>query len=62
MQTAPRRREAGRVKRSVVAVRQLQEQQAKVVAARRTEWEQIRKVVELDTPAPRRQSPKPEQQ
>lgn len=29
---------------------------------RRAEWEQIRKVVERDTPAPRRQSPKPQQQ
>lgn len=62
LQTAPRRREAGRGKRSVVAVRQLQEQQTEVVAVRRAEWEQIRKVVERDTPAPRRQSPKPEQQ
>lgn len=62
LQTAPRRREAGRGKRSVLAVRQQQEQQAQVVAARRAEWEQIRKVVELDTPAPRKQPPAPQQQ
>ena len=62
LQTAPRRREAVRGKRPVIAVRQQQEQQAQVVTARRAEWEQIRKVVERDTPAPRRQSPKPEQQ
>lgn len=62
MQTAPRRREAGRGKRSVAAVRQQQEQQAQVVAARRAEWEQIRKFVELDTPAPRKQRPVPQQQ
>ena len=29
---------------------------------RRTEWEQIRKVVELDTPASRKQPPAPQQQ
>ena len=62
LQTAPRRREAGRGKRSVLAVRQQQEQQAQVVAARRAECEQIRKVVELDTPAPRKQPPAPQQQ
>ena len=62
MQTAPRRREAGRGKRSVAAVRQQQEQQAQAVAARRAEWEQIRKFVELDNPAPQRQSPKHQQQ
>nr|WP_270239762.1 hypothetical protein [Kocuria marina] len=62
LQTAPRRREAGRGKRSVLAVRQQQEQQAEVVAARRAEWEQIRKVVERDTPAPRKQPPAPQQQ
>ena len=62
LQTAPRRREAGRGKRSVLAVRQQQEHQAEVAAARRAEWEQIRKVVERDTPAPQRQSPKPQQQ
>ena len=62
LQTAPRRREAGRGKRSVLAVRQQQEQQAQVVAARRAECEQIRKVVELDTPASRKQPPTPQQQ
>ena len=34
LQTAPRRREAGRGKRSVLAVRQQQEQQAEVVVGR----------------------------
>lgn len=62
LQTAPRRSEAGRGKRSVLAVRQQQEQQAEVAAARRAEWEQIRKVVELDTPAPRKRTPAPQQQ
>ena len=62
LQTAPRRRAAGRGKRSVAAVRQQQEQQAEVVAARRAEWKQIRKFVKLDNPAPRKQSPKPQQQ
>lgn len=62
LQTAPRRREAGRGKRSVLAVRQQQEQQAEVVAARRAEWDQIRKFVELDTPAPRKQTPALQQQ
>lgn len=62
LQTAPRRREAGRGKRSVVAVRQQQEQQAQVVAARRAEWEQIRKFVELDNPAPQKRTPRPQQQ
>ncbi len=61
LQTAPRRRGAGRGKRSVLAVRQQQEQQAQVVAARRAEWEQIRKFVELDNPAPRKRTPAPQQ-
>lgn len=59
LQTAPRRRQAGRGKRSVLAVRQQQEQQAQVVTARRAEWEQIRKVVERDTPTSRKQPRRP---
>ena len=33
-----------------------------MVAARRAEWKQIRKVAELDTPASRKQPPAPQQQ
>ena len=55
LQTAPRRREAGRGKRLVLAVRQQQEQQAEVVAARRAEWKQIREHMERDFPGPSKQ-------
>lgn len=51
LQAAPRRREAGRGKRSVAAVREQQNTQAQVIGEYREELEQIRGAAELDNPA-----------
>ncbi|PZP27262.1 MAG: mobilization protein [Kocuria rhizophila] len=55
LQTAPRRREAGRGKRPVAVIREAQNKQAQVVAAYRAELEQIREFMKLEDPGYRGQ-------